>query len=79
MSDVYSALFLFSAISAASVLLGLLFYILIAVAEWRIMVKVYLLLFMFIMSKMVFLLIIKLGKVLWLLDKNVFFWFHSKG
>ena len=39
MSDVYSALFLFSAISAASVLLGLLFYILIAVAAWRIMVK----------------------------------------
>ena len=39
MSDVYSALFLFSAISAASVLVGLLFYILIAVAEWRIMVK----------------------------------------
>lgn len=39
MSDVYSALFLFSAISAASVLVGLLFYILIAVAAWRIMVK----------------------------------------
>ena len=39
MRDVYSALFLFSAISAASVLVGLLFYILIAVAEWRIMVK----------------------------------------
>lgn len=32
MRDVYSALFLFSAISAASVLVGLLFYILIAVA-----------------------------------------------
>lgn len=39
MRDVYSALFLFSAISAASVLVGLLFYILIAVAAWRIMVK----------------------------------------
>ena len=39
MSDVYSALFLFSAVSAASVLVGLLFYILIAVAAWRIMVK----------------------------------------
>ena len=39
MTDMYSALVLFSAISAATIIVGIIFYILIAVAEWKIMVK----------------------------------------
>ena len=39
MTDVYSALVLVSAISAATIIVGIIFYILIAVAEWKIMLK----------------------------------------